>query len=40
MQLGQITMDNASNNNTLMAAIEGELGRRSIPFDRDGNHLR
>jgi len=40
MQLGQITMDNASNNNTLMAEIESELGRRGIPFDRDGNRLR
>ncbi|KAG2744443.1 hypothetical protein P692DRAFT_201721841 [Suillus brevipes Sb2] len=36
-QLGQITMDNASNNNTLMVEIEGELTRRDIPFDHDGN---
>ncbi|KAH7903910.1 ribonuclease H-like domain-containing protein, partial [Hygrophoropsis aurantiaca] len=34
---GQITMDNASNNNTLMAQIENELQQRDIPFDRDGN---
>ncbi|OJA09127.1 hypothetical protein AZE42_02327 [Rhizopogon vesiculosus] len=41
MQLGQITIDNAyNNNNTLMAEIESELGRRNIPFDRDGNRLR
>ncbi|KAJ8581993.1 hypothetical protein M405DRAFT_776899, partial [Rhizopogon salebrosus TDB-379] len=33
-------MDNASNNNTLMAEIESELGRRNIPFDRDGNPLQ
>ncbi|KAH7918269.1 hypothetical protein BV22DRAFT_1024860, partial [Leucogyrophana mollusca] len=38
--IGQITMDNASNNNTLMEEIEGELTLRGIPFDRDGNRLR
>ncbi|KAG2357023.1 hypothetical protein BDR07DRAFT_1453253 [Suillus spraguei] len=36
--LGQITMDNASNNNTLMVVIEEELTRRDIPFDHNGNH--
>lgn len=40
IQFGQITMDNASNNNTLMAEIESELRRRGIPFDRNGNRLR
>ena len=32
-------MDNASNNNTMMEAVEHTLRRRGIPFDRDGNRI-
>ncbi|KAG1874417.1 hypothetical protein F4604DRAFT_1582119, partial [Suillus subluteus] len=39
-QLSQVTMDNASNNNTIMVEIKGELTRRDIPFDHNGNCLR
>ncbi|KAI6036718.1 hypothetical protein PISMIDRAFT_118541, partial [Pisolithus microcarpus 441] len=35
-----VTVDNASNNNMMMIAIEGELRRCGIPFHRDGNWLR
>ncbi|THH15387.1 hypothetical protein EUX98_g9474 [Antrodiella citrinella] len=39
-KIGQVTMDNASNNNTLMEALERELLKRGIPFHRDGNRVR
>ncbi|KAF8972357.1 ribonuclease H-like domain-containing protein, partial [Flammula alnicola] len=39
-QIGAITMDNASNNNTMMAELEKELTRRNIPFEHDGNRIR
>ena len=39
-QVGQITMDNASNNNTMMEELEKIFRRRGIPFDRDGNRIR
>ncbi|EDR13320.1 uncharacterized protein LACBIDRAFT_309052 [Laccaria bicolor S238N-H82] len=32
-----ITMDNASNNNTMMEGLEALMLQRKIPFDRDGN---
>ena len=35
-----ITLDNASNNNTMMEAIEKSLRQRGIKFDRDGNRIR
>jgi hypothetical protein len=33
-------MDNASNNNTLMAAVELKLKELDIPFSADGNRIR
>jgi len=33
MQIGWITLDNASNNDTFMEALEPELQARNIPFD-------
>lgn len=39
-KIGVITMDNASNNNTLMGELESLLESRNILFDRDGNHIR
>ncbi|KAH6880312.1 hypothetical protein BKA70DRAFT_1126566, partial [Coprinopsis sp. MPI-PUGE-AT-0042] len=38
--IGQITLDNASNNNTLMVALEQELSKRHILFHSDGNRIR
>jgi len=38
--MGQLTLDNASNNHTMMIQIEVELATRGIPFDRNGNCLR
>ncbi|KAH7868956.1 ribonuclease H-like domain-containing protein, partial [Lentinula edodes] len=38
--IGQITLDNASNNNTMMASLEFELTVRDVPFHRDGNRIR
>ena len=32
-------MDNASNNNTLMVAMENALKRLDIPFSSDGNRI-
>lgn len=39
-QIGCITLDNASNCDTMMAGIEDRLRREGIPFHRDGNHIR
>lgn len=39
-QVGQVTMDNASNNNTMMEELERELTKRGISFHRDGNRIR
>jgi hypothetical protein len=39
-QIGQITMDNASNCNTLMEHLEILLRGHNIPFHRDGNRIR
>lgn len=39
-QLGWLTMDNASNNDTLMASLERELNARGISFDRVENRIR
>lgn len=35
-----ITLDNASNNNTLMEELATELEKLGIPFDKDGNRIR
>ena len=35
-----ITLDNASNNNTMMEAMEKLLHQCGIKFDRDGNQIR
>jgi len=40
LQIGQITMDNASNCNTLMECLERLLSKHDIPFHRDGNRIR
>lgn len=40
IQLGQITMDNASNCNTLMECLERLLMEHNIPFHADGNRIR
>jgi hypothetical protein len=39
-KVGQITADNASNNNTMVGWIEDALTARSIPFSRLSNRLR
>jgi len=40
LQIGWITLDNASNNDTFMSSLERELNARGIPFERDGNRIR
>lgn len=35
-----ITLDNASNNNTMMEELAEELHELGIPFDKDGNRIR
>ncbi|KAF9463606.1 ribonuclease H-like domain-containing protein, partial [Collybia nuda] len=37
---GLVTMDNASNNNTMMEELEEIFTIRGIPFDADGNRIR
>jgi hypothetical protein len=39
-QIGWVTLDNASNNDTLMVTLERELRRRKIPFDRTKQRVR
>ncbi|KAF5383852.1 hypothetical protein D9615_003798 [Tricholomella constricta] len=39
-KLALITMDNASNNNTMMEELEKIFRSRGIPFDADGNRIR
>ncbi|KAL1746119.1 ribonuclease H-like domain-containing protein [Schizophyllum fasciatum] len=39
-RIGAITLDNASNNNTMMEWLEKLLKDRHIYFDRDGNRIR
>ncbi|EJF60363.1 hypothetical protein DICSQDRAFT_63070, partial [Dichomitus squalens LYAD-421 SS1] len=39
-KIGQITMDNASTNDTMMAELETLLVREGIPFHWDGNRIR
>ncbi|KAG9096989.1 hypothetical protein FS749_007324 [Ceratobasidium sp. UAMH 11750] len=38
-KIGHITMDNASNNNTLMDELEREFAARSLPFDAEENRV-
>ncbi|QRV87057.1 hAT family dimerization protein [Ceratobasidium sp. AG-Ba] len=40
IKLGMITLDNASNNDTLMAQLEEYMLNHGLEFDRDGNRLR
>jgi len=35
-----ITLDNASNNDTMMVEIEAELEELGIPFHHEGNRIR
>ncbi|EJF59222.1 hypothetical protein DICSQDRAFT_65365 [Dichomitus squalens LYAD-421 SS1] len=39
-KIGQITMDNASSNDTMMVELETILVQEGIPFHRDGNRIR
>ncbi|KAJ2927910.1 hypothetical protein H1R20_g9190, partial [Candolleomyces eurysporus] len=39
-RIGLITLDNASNNNTFMEALERDLHRRNLGFSDDGNRIR
>lgn len=39
-QIGIITLDNASNNNTMMSSVSQELQSLNIPFDVVGNRIR
>ncbi len=39
-QIGQVTLDNAGTNDTLMAALQDVLKKEGIPFHRDGNRIR
>ena len=34
LQIGWVTLDNASNNNTMMESLEQELKTLGIPFNR------
>ncbi|KAF9537664.1 hypothetical protein CPC08DRAFT_597493, partial [Agrocybe pediades] len=38
-KIGWVTLDNASNNDTMMAELEKELNHRQIPFDRVENRI-
>ncbi|KAI0056449.1 hypothetical protein BV25DRAFT_1814002, partial [Artomyces pyxidatus] len=38
--IGYITLDNASNNDTFMVAMEGDLSALGIRFQRHGNRIR
>ena len=38
--MGMITLDNASNNNTMMEGLERRLFEKGIAFDKDGNRVR
>lgn len=39
-QLGSITADNASNNDTMMEHLEALFKKENIPFDHHGNRVR
>jgi hypothetical protein len=38
-QAGHFTLDNASNNQTMMEALERKLDERDIPFDAKGRRI-
>ena len=38
--MGMITLDNASNNNTMMEGLQSRFREKGIPFDKDGNRIR
>ncbi|KAG8728979.1 hypothetical protein FRC11_009773, partial [Ceratobasidium sp. 423] len=40
IKLGWITMDNASNNNTMMAELQEYMVKQGMDFDRHGNRLQ
>ncbi|TFK31690.1 hypothetical protein BDQ12DRAFT_618437, partial [Crucibulum laeve] len=40
IQLGWITLDNASNNDTLMASLESKLQHQHIPFNKSTQRIR
>lgn len=40
IQIGCVTLDNASNCDTMMATVESLLVAEGIAFHRDGNHIR
>jgi len=40
VQIGWVTMDNASNNDTFMSKLEEELKLRNIPFDKVSRRIR
>lgn len=40
MQISMVTLDNASNNATMMSEIQAELNGRGIAFDHEGNRIR
>jgi hypothetical protein len=40
IQIGWVTMDNASNNTTMMAAFTALLRARSIRFDHHKRHIQ
>ncbi|KAL0057622.1 hypothetical protein AAF712_015733, partial [Marasmius tenuissimus] len=39
-KIGMITLDNASNNDTIMTAAALELGEKNIPFDTSSNRIQ
>jgi hypothetical protein len=39
-KVGQVTADNASNNNSMMEEVEKVLEEEGIQFSRWGNHIR
>ena len=40
LQIGWVTLDNASNNDTMMESLERELKTRGIPFNRITHRIR
>ena len=36
-QISMMTLDNASNNDTMMASLESQFKALGIPFNKDGN---
>ena len=40
LQIGWVTLDNASNNDTMVESLERELKTRGIPFNRITRRIR